>query len=61
MARTRLRKRDRIAMAGKGCNKVQWGFGTTKRKDKVFNTRTKDTPESIQRWAAKRQRSRVDE
>jgi len=52
MARTRLRKRDRVAQAGKGCNSAQWGFGTVKRKDKEFATHSTVSPEAIQRWAA---------
>ena len=52
MARTRLRKADRIKQAGKGCNTAQYGFGTTKRKDKDFKTHTKESQESVQKWAA---------
>lgn len=57
--RTRLRKRDRVAQAGKGCNKAQWGFGNVKRAEKVFNTTTKDSPESIARWAEKHHQRRL--
>jgi hypothetical protein len=30
--RHKLRKKDRIAIAGKGCNKAQYRYGTAKKK-----------------------------
>lgn len=60
MARTRLRKKNRVAQAGKGCHTAQYGFGTTKREDKVFGHPPKESPESIGRWAEAHTRQRVD-
>jgi len=49
--RIRLRKADRIRMAGKGCNKAQYAFGSTKRKDKVFRTHPKTNVAAVMAWA----------
>lgn len=41
MGRIRLRKADRVRVAGKGCHKAQYVWG--KRKDKVFPCGPKDS------------------
>lgn len=36
--RHRLRKKDRITQAGKGCNAAQYVWGKPKRREKVFGS-----------------------
>ena len=57
MARTRLRKADRIKQAGKGCNTAQYGFGKPK-EGKTFKSHPQEDPASIQKWAAAHARKR---